>query len=43
MAKRIFMLLSLGGLLLLSSCGHKEKEKEEKTTFLATNPIISSH
>jgi membrane fusion protein, multidrug efflux system len=39
MAKRIFMLLSLGSILLLSSCGHKEKEKEEKIEFLATNPI----
>lgn len=40
MAKRIFMLLSLGNVLLLSSCGHKEEHKEEKTEFLATNPIV---
>ena len=40
MAKRIFMLLSLGSALLLASCGHKEEKKEEKTAFLATNPII---
>ena len=40
MAKRIFMLLSLGSALLLASCGHKEEHKEEKTAFLATNPII---
>ena len=40
MAKRIFMLISLGSFLLLASCGHKEEPKEEKTAFLATNPII---
>ena len=40
MAKRIFMLFSLGSVLLLSSCGQKEDHKEEKTEFLATTPII---
>jgi membrane fusion protein (multidrug efflux system) len=40
MAKRIFMLLSLGSALLLASCGHKEEPKEVKTAFLVTNPII---
>lgn len=40
MAKRIFMLLSLTSALLLTSCGHKEHEKHENATFLATNPII---
>ena len=34
MAKRIFMLLSLGSALLLASCGHKEEPKEVKTAFL---------
>lgn len=39
MAKRIFMLLSLGGILLLSSCGHKEETKEEEAKFLVSNPL----
>ena len=40
MAKRIFMLLSLTSAFLLTSCSHKEHEKHENATFLATNPII---
>lgn len=40
MAKRIFMLLSLTSAILLTSCSHKEHEKHENATFLATNPII---
>lgn len=39
MAKRIFMLLSLGSILLLSSCGHKEEVKEEGARFLVSNPL----
>jgi membrane fusion protein (multidrug efflux system) len=38
--KRILMLMSVCALLLHTSCKKEEKEKEEKTEFLVTNPIV---
>ena len=37
--KKILMLMSVCALLLNASCKKEEKEKEEKTEFLVTNPI----
>jgi membrane fusion protein, multidrug efflux system len=37
--KKILMLMSFCVLLFNTSCKQEEKEKEEKTTFLVTNPI----
>ena len=38
--KRILMLMSVCILFVNASCKKEEKEKEEKTAFLATNPIV---
>ena len=37
--KRILMLISMCGLLGLTSCSHKEEEKEEETKYLVTSPL----
>ncbi len=37
--KKTLMLMCLPALLYLTSCGHKEEEKEEEIKFLVTSPI----
>jgi len=39
MAKRFLMLLGLGSMLLLASCGAKNEEKEEASEYLVSTPI----